>query len=194
MRLKSLPSLRTRLAASAVVVAAFAGACGNGDAPAARAPSEVALSLIPDTVNGGAFRLAEDDKAREAFSDVGPEALVADGRLFAIRDGERLVGTLQLSTMKTKVDLTDKDQRESVISNVIPGLRETISVGPVSVIQAASPDKTVFLWFSRDMFQVLQLKPTTASPFDPEQVLSEIITHQTRQAAWQPLPSPDGND
>ena len=180
-----------RLAAVIVVVAALGGGCGRGGDEVERAPSKVALELVPDTVNGGAFRLAEDDKAREAFSTVGSEALVADGRLFAIRDGQRLVGALQLSTMKTKVDLTDADQRESVISNVIPGIRETISVGLVSVVQAAGPDKTVFLWFGRDLFQVLQLKPTKASPFDPEKVLSEIITHQTRQEAWQPLPRPD---
>lgn len=182
---------RRRLVAAVVVVAALAGGCGRGGGEVERAPSKVALELVPDTVNGGAFHLAEDDKAREAFSTIGSDALVADGRLFAIRDGKRLVGALQLSTMKTKVDLTDADQRQSVISNVIPGMRETISVGPVSVIQAAGPDKTVFLWFGREMFQVLQLKPTTASPFDPEKVLSEIITHQTRQEAWEPLPDPD---
>jgi hypothetical protein len=175
----------------ALVVAALGAGCGGGDAVAERAPSKVALELVPDSVNDGAFRLTEDEKAREAFSELGPEALVADGRLFAIRDGDRLVGTLQLSTMKTKVDLTEDDHREKVISNVIPGMRETISVGPVSVIQAAGPDKTVFLWFARNMFQVLQLKPTKASPFDPERVLSEIITHQTRQDVWKPLPRPD---
>ena len=182
---------RSWLLAVALVVAALGGACGDGGGGPDRAPSKVALELVPDTLNDGAFRVAEDEKAREAFSTVGSEALVADGRLFAIRDGDRLVGTLQLSTMKTRVDLTDEDQRESVISNVIPGSRATISVGPVSVIQAAGADKTVFVWFGRDMFQVLQLKPTTASPFDPEKVLSEIITHQTAQEAWDPLPRPE---
>jgi hypothetical protein len=187
----SLGSVRTRLAAVALVLGALGAGCGGGGAGPERTPSKVALELVPDTVNEGAFRLTEDDKARDAFSAIGSEALVADGRLFAIRDGDRLVGTLQLSTMKTKVDLTDDDQRASVISNVLPGTRETISVGPVSVIQAAGADKTVFVWFGRDLFQVLQLKPTAASPFDPEKVLSEIITYQTAQDAWDPLPRPD---
>jgi hypothetical protein len=177
-----------------VVVAALAGGgCGRGGTADERAPSEVALELVPETVNGGAFLLAEDEKARDAFSTMGPDALVADGRLFAIRDGERLVGTLQLSTMKVKVDLTDEDHRASVINNVIPGGRETISVGPISVIQTLGQDKTVFLWFGLEMFQVLQLKPTKASPFDPEKVLSEIITFQTGQDEWKPLPLP-GDD
>jgi hypothetical protein len=186
-----------RLAAAAlVIVVALAGSgCGRGggDAPEG-APAEVALELVPDTVNDGAFHLAEDESARDAFASVGPRALVADGRLFAIRDGDRLVGTLQLSTMKTKVDLTDADERASVVSNVIPGTKETISVGPVSVVQSAGTDKIVFLWFGRDMFQVLQLKPTTASPFEPERILSEIITFQAGQDAWQPLPRPDDDE
>jgi hypothetical protein len=180
-----------RLVAAVVAAAALAAGCGNGDGNADRAPAEVALELVPDAVNAGAFVLAEDDAARDAFTTLEQHALVADGRLFAIRDGERLVGTLQLSTMKPKVDLTDPDQRESVISNVIPGARETISVGPIPVIQSAGADKTVFLWFGQEIFQVLQLKPTKASPFDPEKILAEIITHQTTQKAWKPLPRPD---
>ena len=183
---------RRRVAVVALVlIALVGGACGGDDGGDEPAPAKVPLELVPDRLNGGAFHLAEDDTAREAFSNVGTDALVADGRLFAIRDGERLVGTLQLSTMKPRVDLTDEDHRQSVINNVIPGGRETISVGPVSVIQTLGDDKTVFLWFGRDLFQVLQLKPTKASPFDPERVLSEIITHQTGQKAWKPLPAPD---
>lgn len=183
--------MRARLTAVVIIVALVGAGCGGGGGVEERAPSEVSLELVPDTLNGGAFVLAEDDKARDAFSTMGPDALVADGRLFAIRDGERLVGTLQLSTMKTKVDLTEEDNRASVINNVIPGGRETISVGPISVIQTLGQDKTVFLWFGRDMFQVLQLKPTKASPFEPEKVLSEIITFQTAQRSWKPLPRPD---
>lgn len=179
-----------RLASIAIAVLLAAG-CGNGGGGAERAPTKVALELVPPAVNDGSFRLTEDDKARDAFESVGPNALVADGRLFTIRDGERLVGTLQLSTMKVKVDLTDLDQRETVINNVIPGSKETITVGPVSVVQAAGEDKTVFLWFGRDLFQVLQLKPTKASPFEPERILSEIITFQTGQDAWDPLPRAD---
>ena len=185
---------RVAAVAMVVVVALVGGGCGGDGGGKEQAPSQVAIELVPDTVNGGAFHLAEDDKAREAFSTVGTDALVADGRLFAIRDGERLVGTLQLSTMKPKVDLTDDDHRESVINNVIPGGRETISVGPISVVQTLGQDKTVFLWFGRDLFQVLQLKPTKASPFDPERILSEIITHQTDQRAWKPLPADDDED
>lgn len=178
-----------RVIAVALVVAALLGGCGRGDAEAERTPSEVPLELVPNAVNQGAFRLAEDDAARKAFAEIGPRALVADGRLFAIRDGERLVGTLQLSTMKVKVDLADSEQRQTVTNNVIPGAKETISVGPVPVVQAAGADKTVFLWFGRDMFQVLQLKPTRASPFEPELILSEIITYQTSQKAWKSLPN-----
>ena len=184
-----------RLAIAAVIAAALVvGGCGRDSNDDERPPTEVSLQLVPDSLNSGAFHLVEDDKAREAFSAIGPDALVADGRLFAIRDGERLVGTLQLSTMKPRVDLTDEDNRASVVNNVIPGGRETISVGPISVIQTLGQDKTVFLWFGKDMFQVLQLKPTKASPFEPEQILSEIITHQTGQKAWKPLPRPADED
>lgn len=188
---------RLRLLALTLVaaVAVAASACGGGtEAVAEKPPPKVAVELVPEKVNEGTFTFAEDEKAREAFSSIGEQALVADGRLFALRHGERLVGTLQLSTMKVKVDLGDSKQRESVINNVIPGAKERIRVGPVSIVQTATEDKTVYLWFGKDLFQVLQLKPTQASPFDPEKVLSDVISYQTQLAIWKPVPERSNGD
>lgn len=181
-----------RLVAIALTVVALmsTGACGGGKTKAVSPPPKVPVEIVPTMLGDGRFSLAEDEKARQAFTTLGPRALVADGRLWAIRVGltDRLIGTLQISTMKLKVDLTDPKQRASVISNIIPGAKENIGVGNLDVVRSTSDDKAVYVWFGRDMFEVLQLKRSAKDPIDAEKVLAEVIGFQTTHPLWKGLP------
>ena len=178
--------LRLRVIACLTFAVAFA-ACGGGHDAAGRPPAKVPVAIVPPSLTGGNLTLTEDGKARKAFGRLSDRALVADGRLWQIRQGERLVATLQVSTLKTKVDLTDEDQRTAIIKHILPAKRQEIDVKGLTVSVSDSNDKTVYVWFGRDLFQVLQVKSTK---LDPEALVTDLIGYEVLSPAWKALRIP----
>jgi hypothetical protein len=171
-----------------VLAAALAAAgCGREERVVAP-PPKVPIELVPPSLTTGGLAVSEDGQAKEAFAQLEDDALIADGRLWQIRQGERLVGTLQVSTMKTKVDLTDADQRRSIVNHILPGPKQEIEIRGLAVATSEANDKTVFVWFGRDLFELLQVKSTT---IDPEAVVDELIAFQAESRAWKALPLED---
>ena len=170
---------------AALLLASVVAACGGGDEKVAVKPAKVDAELVPQSLADGSLVLREDAKATEAFGALPENALVADGKLYAIRQGDRLVATLQLSTLLPEVDLTDSDRLGEVSDKLLPGVKEELRVADTSVFEVAGEDKVVYVWFGRQMFQVLQVKGTKV---DPEEVLAELISFQQKSPAWDPLP------
>ena len=172
----------------AASLALAAGACGRGDEnaddAAARPPAKVPVSIVPPTLPTGTLTLTEDDQARKAFGELSDRALIADGRLWQIRQGEQLVATLQVSTVKTKVDLGNDDERTSIVKHILPGTRQEIDVNGLPVTMSDSNDKTVFVWFGRELFQVLQVKSTK---LDPEAIVRDLVGFQSASPDWKAL-------
>ena len=174
-----------RLLAALALAVVLGTGCGSDD-DTSSAPVRVNSALVPPTLGDGTLDLSEDEKAHEAFGKIQGTVLVEDGRLWAVRDGERLVATLQVSTLDSRVDLGDADELDSLISSLLPGTKERFTVGDLSVVQVATDDKTVYLWFGERMFQVLQIKGTE---LNHEALLTELITYQTGLPAWQSPPT-----
>jgi hypothetical protein len=148
------------------------------------------VALAPSALLSGSLKVGLDAKAEKAFKRIAPKALIADGHLWTIRGaGDRLVGTLQVATLRPDVDVSYREDRDSVIDTVLPGARASITVAGVDVTRSKGDDqKTVFVWFGDGLFQVLQLKPSRAVPFDPEALLTEVVTYQEAQPEWKPVP------
>jgi hypothetical protein len=174
----------------AVLVGSAMASCGKDQRSLPPAPVKVPVQLVPPTLANGKYTIREDTESRKAFTTAGPKALIADGRLWAIRDanGDKLVGALQISTMKPLVDLTRKGQRDNVVDHIMGGASETVGVGPLDVVRSRSEDKTISVWFGRDLFEVLQLKRSEKDPIDEEAILGELIGFQTTNPAWKALP------
>ena len=176
-----------RLAAATLLIA-LAGACGGDDAVAPEAPPpSVVATAVPAALSEGKIKLFEntDEETLEAFANGGDLSLVADGRLWELRQGARLVGAFQVSTVMPRVDLTDSQQRQSMLRQVLPGTLNQLVVDKVPVWAAEANDKIVYVWFSTDAFQVLQLK---GSQLEPETILREVVGHQLGSEDWLPLP------
>ena len=173
-----------RLFALALAVVLL-GACGSGssDEPVA---TRVKPALVPSTLGDGTLTLKEDTTAHKAFANVGGQSLVDDGRLWAVREGDQLVATLQVATLDPKVDLGDEDEVEHLIRSILPGTKERFTVGDLSVVQVATDDKTIYLWFGDGMFQVFQIK---GAAVEPEILLGELIAFQTASPDWTPPPT-----
>lgn len=159
----------------AVVLMAVAfAACGSGDKPIA-APVRVPDALVPQVLSDG-VTIGEYKPARNRFAKAGETSLVADGRVWAIRRGQTLIGTLQASTVKPDVSLAKAADRRAVIDGVMTGTRyETLFVGKLKVLSATAADRSIYLWFGDDMFQVLQVK---AGKVEPDVVAGDIIDYQ----------------
>src|SRR5687767_6360740 len=116
--------LAPRVAACALVMAAsiVAGCGGDPEVESVAPPKSVADAVVPSALSDD-IQLYENtnEETLEAFAAGGEMSLVADGRLWELRQGARLVGALQVSTTTTRVDLADRDQRTSILRQVLPG-------------------------------------------------------------------------
>lgn len=179
-----------RLPALVLIATVALGACGGRGEPekASAPPPAVPVALVPPSLTNGGLTLSEDDQARKTFGKLSDRALVADGRLWQIREGDRLVATLQVSSVKTKIDLRDADQRATIVKHILPGARQEIDVNGLAVSTSDVNEKTMFVWFGRDLFQVLQIKSTK---LDPEAIITELVGYQLQSPEWIGLPTAD---
>ena len=165
-----------------------ASACGSGDASTTDLgpPARVAEELVPSSLLGEQLSvpLYTGEEGTEAFADAGDATLVADGKLWELRQGDTLVGVLQISTVKRRVDLGDAGQRRAILSILSGGVKRVEILG-VTVSFAETEDQVRYLWFGADFFEVLTLK---SSKVEPEDVLTDLIEFQVEQPQWKPLP------
>jgi hypothetical protein len=155
-------------------MACAGAACGSGSPPLA-APTRVPDALAPTALVGG-VTMGEYLPARGRFAKAGATSLVSDGRVWAIRKGQTLVGTLQASTVKPDVDVRRSEDRKAIIDGVMTGARyETIFVGNLKVLSTSHADRSVYLWFGKDLFEVLQVK---AGKVVPDDIAGDLIDYQ----------------
>lgn len=178
-----------RLATRTLVVAvllAVASACGGGGDDAV-APARVPADLVPDRLLGDSLGTFEnrDPSTLRALENAGPASLVADSRVWEIRRGDRLVATLQISTVEPAVDLLDESIRERFAGQLIAGQVNRFRSGDVEVFSSTVNDKTIFLWFGANLYEIMQTKDRV---LDPEALLEDVLEHQSQSESWQPLP------
>ena len=190
--------IHLRRAFAGLVVAALlctTPACAN-EPEAVVLPKEVPEGLVPASVQDGKFSFYESDlpSVRRAFSEAGPDSLAADGRLWELRIGDRLVGALQISSLMPEVDLTDPDHRDKIVGQILPTARDQFDIDDVTVWSSSAREKTVFVWFSKDLYSVLTLKGGSADELDPEQILTDVVSQNVTSDAWVPLYVDDSLD
>lgn len=155
-------------------MACAGAACGSGSPPLA-APTRVPDALAPTALVGG-VTMGEYLPARGRFAKAGATSLVSDGRVWAIRKGQTLVGTLQASTVKNDVDLTRAADRKQIIDGVMTGARfDTIYVGNLKVLSSTAADRSLYLWFGPKLFEVLQVK---AGKVVPDDIAGDVLEYQ----------------
>ena len=185
---------RPRLMAGllAVVALVASGACGGGARVAVR-PLKVPNGLVPAKVSGDSLAFFESSLpgVKEAFANAGPTSLTADGRLWELRKGDRLVGALELATLMPKVDLEKKNHREQILRQVMPGVVDQLSVDDVPVWTSRTYDKSLFVWFGHNLYAVLSLKGAEGE-LDNEGILGEVVRYNVSSDSWRPLYIDDG--
>ena len=161
-------------------------ACG-GDADRIVAPKRVPDDLVPGQyLDEGLLALENTDESTlDALANARETTLAADTRVWEIRRGQRLVATLQISSVLPKVDLLDEDVRDRFVAQVIPGQVSRLRSGDVEVFTTSIDDKTTYLWFGSELFEILQTKDRA---LEPEQLLAAVVAFQDDKEGWVPLP------
>jgi hypothetical protein len=149
--------------------------------------AKVPLTLAPASLPGN-LNLIEYPGDRKAFTNAGQDSLVADGRLWEIHQQHLLVGTLEIATVVSDVSLANRQDRSQILNGALVGaVPVSINVGGVGVAVASAPQRTMYVWFGRSVFEVLQLDDQR---IDPNTVLDEVIAYQQQTGRLRPQPLP----
>lgn len=151
-------------------------------------PAPVPLSLAPTAVLSGSLHLYPNTSpdTLAAFRQDSKDALISDGKLWEIRRADRLIGTLEIATVKHDVNLAKSSVRDNFTKPILVGAVSDIRLSGQEVATVASDDGvSTVVWFGRGLFEVLQLKDTvTTAP----QLAQAIIDYQKTRREWSPLP------
>ena len=169
-----------------VVLSLVLAACG-GESDETVTPKRVPDDLVPGQyLDEGLLALENTDESTlDALANARDTTLAADTRVWEIRRGQRLVATLQISSVLPKVDLLDEDVRDRFVGQVIPGQVSRLRSGDVEVFTTSVDDKTTYLWFGSELFEILQTKDRA---LEPEELLAAVVAFQDDKEGWVPLP------
>lgn len=177
-----------RACAFAFAFAVAAAGCGSGSGQAVVPLAKVNPALVPSDLPSSGIKLYPntDRETVKAFASAGDHSLVADARLWELRQADRLVGALEVATVIPKLDLSRADLQQSILHQIMPTTISRLTILDVDVSMAKYNDKVVYVWFADGMFEVLQLK---GSKLIPDEVLTQVLAFQTASNAWRPVPA-----
>jgi hypothetical protein len=169
----------------AVLAVLLLGACGNDPAPTPRA---LPTALVPAKVLAGSLGLYRNTAPGTvaAFHPHDPSTLVDEGGLWEIRRKDRLIGTLQLETVKGDVNLHKRSVRDQITDPLLVGARSDIRLSgqEVSSVEGEGGLSTL-VWFGDHLLVVLQVKDTLV---EGPTLAQALIDFQQTRSEWVPLP------
>jgi hypothetical protein len=177
--------LRFRIGALAIGALCAVAGCGQSRPPA---PAPVPTALAPTAVLNGSlhFYLNSAPNTVSAFRQDKKDALISDGKLWEIRRVDRLIGTLEIATVKPNINLAKASVRDNFTKPILVGATSDIRLGGQEVSTLDSDDGvSTVVWFGRGLFEVLQLKDTVVTG---PQLAQAIIQYQQTRPEWSPLP------
>jgi hypothetical protein len=177
-----------------LVATAWLGLLVSGCSTAAPTPVAVAAPLssaiVPTALPDHKLTLQLDTTkdVQQAVRSVGQQILTSDVKFWQIHEGERLVGALQLATLKSRVDPARSADRNNILSQILVGPSEQVHLHGLPVWTTPTSDaspRAVYIWFGEHDFGVLQLQ---SHDIDAARVAESLITHVVTQPAWRALP------
>ena len=180
-----LPRRRLAAAASAILAVLTLGGCAP-QPPQAQSPIRFPNPLLPATVLD--FALEHQTSLEGEYAKPGKAALVSRGKVFTVRSGEAIQGSVQIALLKPDVDGRDWKVRRNIERGLGPseGYR-TIRYGTARVRAIELAEQRIFLWFPPDV-NVMELFIMRKNFAEAEQVVLELIRYQRSAEVGQPGP------
>lgn len=177
---------RGLVAAAVAVTMLGAAACGRGAEQTLAAPMPVPAGVVPDSVHDDKLSFYENDSddVRHAFGNT-RDSLAADGRAWDLRKADRLIGFLQVTTVKPSVDLSQEKYRNQVLA-ALTGAVDRITIDETMVWFTRSNDRATYLWFGKDIYAILSIKANEQG-IDIDKVITDLVRHVASSDNWRPL-------
>jgi hypothetical protein len=173
-----------RSTASLLLGALVLAGCGKQAAPP---PDPVPVGLAPATVLNNDLQLHLNDSSETvaAFHQDDNLSLISDGKLWEVRRSDRLVGTLEIATLKPNVDVARSSVREHITKPILVGATSSLRLAGQEVTTVTREDGvSPLVWFGKGLMEIVQLKDQQVTG---PRLAQAIIEYQQTQSAWSPL-------
>ena len=152
-------------------------------------PERVAPAVVGDV------RFVPEPAAQEAYAEAGATSLAPEGRVFSLRQGEVVQGSLQVAGFVPEVDVRSRRVRQQVLAGLGSGRFSPARIGEERVYRIRLPEQTLLLSFAPDG-RSYSLMVTRAGFRDAERVFAAVLAYRRGQApsllgpADVPVPDP----
>ena len=170
------------LAVTIAVVVAVVALAPTGGSPSAALPLALPDPLVPETAAG--YSINRESDLEENYSKPGTDALVRDGRVFTIRQGSVVAGSLQVALLRDDVDGRDRDVQRGLERVIQTGDFDTHRFGTFRVRKLEQAEQTIYVYFppTVNVMEVFVLRSDTEGA---DELVREVISHQLRLPAPQ---------
>ena len=188
------PRRRTRLAVVVALVVGLAGAVFVTWPREATRPRPPALGgqLVPPEIGG--IRIQREQSAEEEFG-AADEPVAIDGRVYSLREGDVVQGSLQIVQLDAKFDTRSPEVRDQVLSGLGDGRFRPARVGDEQVFRLAQAEQTLLLSFAPGghTYVLMAVRPEYA---DAERLFASVLAFASGErdaelrAPGVPVPDP----
>ena len=165
---------------------AFVGTRGDDRPP----PTGPALPerIAPPTLAG--LRFVPEPEAEAAYAAAGSTSLAREGRVFSIRQGDVVQGSLQVAGLVPDVDVRSRKVRDQVLAGLGSGRFTPTRIGDERVYRVRLTEQTLLLQFSPDG-RSFSLMVTRAAFRDAERLFGAVLAYRRGEAPTTDLGAPD---
>ncbi|MCA1840284.1 MAG: DUF3488 and transglutaminase-like domain-containing protein [Actinomycetota bacterium] len=129
----------------------------------------------------GQYELRREPKAEIAYKQAGGSALVGQGRVFTIRQGSVIQGSIQIAPFKQNIDTQDPEIKDAILHSIGSGRFTLRRLGAERVWSMQLPEQQVLLWFAPGG-AYMQLLVSRKSFVDSSKVFLDVLRFRSGDA------------
>ncbi|MBC7375010.1 MAG: transglutaminase domain-containing protein [Frankiales bacterium] len=154
-------------------------------------PTPPALRALPDRVAPGVLgdiRLVREQSAEKAFREGTDRSLAREGRVFSLRQGDVVQGSLQVAALDPTIDTRSPRIRDQVLQGLGKGGFRASRIGQERVYRLALPELDLLLSFTPDGHGYY-LMAARAAYADSDRLFASVLAFTRGEAAAQLRPA-----
>jgi hypothetical protein len=168
----------TRAAAAVVCAALFLAGCGNDDG--ADVGFEEATLEVPASLGGLSVQL-EPEATKKLKSSSPKTSYVADGAVFALRQGDELRAVLQVAMFTADARPADEEFQKNIVSQIGSFTGKPTKVNNVPVYATEANEQVFYVWFKGRFFETLSVRKSESfvpaeQRVNVRQILTEAVS------------------